>query len=549
MRGKFLLLAAMMLAGVAVAHSQVSAVVTIPAGSPGPSGGSGGYPSNPYEKEPATFALIAKRPGAPQGKVWVRSDAQGLHLWGSVEGEAPQWPEQKAEMLAKDHVEVWLAAAPEVTMPPVGWGNQFGKIEMKSAEDCKGQTDPQTGSTEAGGANCVRWYGEQVKYRAQFERLFARQWLLAGSPNFGDAHVEEEYATEAWRTLEGDLFREFLPEDLRPKTAGAVTGGVSIVYGKSETEKDAAGNPYQKNIATGYEFYLGIPWAAFPPVATLELSDLWLMVDVFGAAPEGKKTGAYATTSAARVWGKPESFNHVKLEVARGFAVSPCGDPLVETNIYEDAIPAWFFPPKKAGWVGGDFIVTNPAGGYAYAPMGVSPEVEEHQHFWKELEGGDWVCGPRLRLKRGNGTKGFPFVVDEKTLEVRALGDGWLMVRSGPSASTVSAFGSGQCGACTVANLNLYAISPEGEATPALELTPALGATGNSPDAVDFDIAEDLTKVTEYDEAPSGDDANANPGWSSTTYCLQAHVYAQCGTAKDVKPPSPPHYPEFRSQE
>jgi hypothetical protein len=564
MRGAVLVLVAMVGAA-SVARSQTSAVqasgstnrtaatvVTIPAGSPGPGGGSPveGFVTNPYAKEPPSFTLIAKTPGARMGKVWVRSDGTGLHLWGSVEGGAPVWPEQKADLLAKDHVEVWLAAVPDVTMPPVGWGNQFGKIEMKSAEDCKGQTDPQTGSPEAGGAACVRWYAEQVRYRAQFRRLFARQWLLAGSTNFGRAHVVEAYATEAWRTLEGDLFAEDLPDGLEPKAAGLAKGGVNIVYSKSETGgHDAAGNAYQKNVATGYEFYLEIPWEAFPPAPSLEVSDLWLMVDVFGAAPTGKKTGEYATTSAGREWGVPASFNHVKLEAARGFRLSPCEEPLVEQNIYEDQVAAWFFPVRaseKPSWLGTDFIVTNPAGGYDYAPTGVSPEAEAHTHFWKPLDGGGWVCGPRLAVKRGSVTKGFPFFVDEKTLDARVLGDGWLLVRSGPSASMLSVFGSGQCGACTVANVNFYAISPEGEVTPALELSPALGAGAEEPDAVDFTIAPDWKQVTEYDEATPGDDANAQPAWSSTTYCLEGHGFVKCGEEKDVQPPNPPHYREFQ---
>ena len=58
--------------------------------------------TNPYAKEPPSFTLIAKTPGARMGKVWVRSDGTGLHLWGSVEGGAPVWPEQKADLLAKD---------------------------------------------------------------------------------------------------------------------------------------------------------------------------------------------------------------------------------------------------------------------------------------------------------------------------------------------------------------------------------------------------------------------------------------------------------------
>jgi hypothetical protein len=46
--------------------------------------------------------------------------------------------------------------------------------------------------------------------------------------------------------------------------------------------------------------------------------------------------------------------------------------------------------------------------------------------------------------------------------------------------------------------VNFYAISQAGDATPVLELSPALGAGAEEPDAVDFAIASDWTKVTEY---------------------------------------------------
>lgn len=64
-----------------------AAMVTVPAGSPAPSGGStpGGYVDNPYEKEAPTFVLIPKTGDARKGSVWVRSDEAGLHIWGRVE--------------------------------------------------------------------------------------------------------------------------------------------------------------------------------------------------------------------------------------------------------------------------------------------------------------------------------------------------------------------------------------------------------------------------------------------------------------------------------
>jgi hypothetical protein len=34
-------------------------------------------------------------------------------------------------MLAKDHVEVWLAAEPQLALPPVGWGNPKRGLDGK----------------------------------------------------------------------------------------------------------------------------------------------------------------------------------------------------------------------------------------------------------------------------------------------------------------------------------------------------------------------------------------------------------------------------------
>jgi hypothetical protein len=85
---------------------------------------------------PPTLPLIGKSPEAHRGNVWLRSTDEGLHIWGKVErGEQEiQWPRLRSEMLSADHIEVWLAASPDPTMPAVGWGNQFGMSELTSAQ-------------------------------------------------------------------------------------------------------------------------------------------------------------------------------------------------------------------------------------------------------------------------------------------------------------------------------------------------------------------------------------------------------------------------------
>lgn len=106
----------------------------------------------------------------------------GFHVWGKIEADEQgfHWPQQKSEMLSSDHIEVWLATSPEVSLPPIGWGNQFGATELASLKNCADQVDPHSGEPASGAKNCERWYNEQLQYRQYLRRLFVRQWLIAG---------------------------------------------------------------------------------------------------------------------------------------------------------------------------------------------------------------------------------------------------------------------------------------------------------------------------------------------------------------------------------
>jgi hypothetical protein len=116
---------------------------------------------------PPSLTLIAHSPQAHNGNIWLRSADDGLHIWGKVEADEQgfHWPQQKSEMLASDHIEVWLATSPEVPMPEIGWGDQFGTAELGSLKDCASKVDPHTGGPGSGVENCERWYDNQVQYR------------------------------------------------------------------------------------------------------------------------------------------------------------------------------------------------------------------------------------------------------------------------------------------------------------------------------------------------------------------------------------------------
>jgi len=531
-------------------------LLSLPVASACQSGGTvavhAGVTGDPYA-EPATMDLIPKDAGAHPGKIWVRYADDGLHIWGKVQVNDSDlhWPLEKFEMLSSDHVEIWLSESKTVAMPPIGYGNQFGEIDFKSVADCASEDQDGPGSPRTPAIEqCERWYNEQLPYRKQLERLFTRQWLAAGNGGTGQAKsFFEDFATTAYANLEAAFFDAVLPDSLKPQHDDQVISQFADDHGKHETKHDAAGHPYEVGIATGYTFHFFIPYSAFPPAQQLDLRDLWVMVDVFGHAPDGKKMGALSTTSSQRVWGKPSSFNHLVLDTPRAHNVTPCRAAAIEHNMYGESIPAWYFPlaGKEPLYLSTMYDVENPAGGYMYDPSGVSPILSTNEHFWKTLPGGGFVCGPELAYRKGELLTPTGYHVEKKYFDTRTLADGWMLVRSGPDMSTQSRFGSGQCGSCPVVGFQIYAISPKGEVTLALDIHDEFAGMDGSADGGDLTIAPDWSRVTFYkefvtylDDGKGGQKEN----WTSDSYCLQGHAYKGCGKEDNAKPPKPANFPE-----
>lgn len=489
-----------------------------------------------------TLPLIPNSPQAPHGSVWMRTTEDGLHIWGKVDrgDQEIRWAQQKSEILTSDHVEVWLATAPDVPMPAVGWGNQFGMQELKSENDCGGFGDPHTGEKVTGTRNCERWYQEQRRYREQFRRLFVRQWLITGNNYTGPTHSFEEFASSAYDDLTASLFPEDLPRTLAAKRDDPLKAEIAIDF-TPETRKNEDGREYQYNRAKGYHFHVFIPYTAFPPTQQLKLSDLYVMVDVFGAAADGKMRGTYSTTAPHRQWGRPEKFNRIQLDTPRTFAITPCEYKPEQKDLYDNTFSAWFFPAAAGNNdLHTTFALINPEQGYLYAPSGTSPKVWPAGYFWKPLKDGAIVCGPSLAWRKGATLRRTEFTLDPH-FATKSLADGWTLLQSGPSTSTVSQFGSGACGACPELNFAIYAIPPGGEITSALALNQDLTGVPNQPDGADMTIADDWSRIILYLNG-SGEEEYGASGWKSLTYCLNSHAYKQCGSAKNVQPPNPPHY-------
>jgi len=497
----------------------------VPVVRPGPDAyNSGGVIS--WDRGAPTFQLIPQGPGARSGRIWVSSSASGLFIEGQLDGPKPVWPATRAELLGADHIEVWLAAEPKLDLPPIGWGNQFGENDLDSAKDCVGLEDSGPGSAPRQEA-CRSWYEQQVLYRKQFRKLFVRQWLLAGDPlTYRMKYSVEAYASAAMQSITNAISSDaYIPATIAP----ALHDGVRIAILNTPPDKP------------GYDFQIVIPYSAFPPVPSLDVSDLWLMVDVFGAAPTGRKMGAFSTTAPNRKWGDPSTFNHVRIERPLRMQLTPCSYPLTQKDVYDKEQPTFVYPVPFGTADGAPVVIDksiilgNPEGGYLYDPVGASPGEGIDQFFSKATGNGGFVCGPLLAYKNGSVSIKTDKVLHEDSFATKVLPDGWTLVRTGPRADSTT-FGSGECGACPRAQLQIYAISPQGEIETALDIYKIT----LEPDtwAADFQFAPDWSRAAYYSQ-PSTQSADPAP-WKETDYCLSGHSYEPCGVKENVKPPNPP---------
>ena len=499
--------------------------------------------------EPPDITLVPRGQGARHGHLWIRTWPDGLIIAGKVDGGPPGFPYTKDQIMSRDHVEVWLTGAPDVDLPKIGWGNQHEDVTLdKGAESCADwvKTDPQANSR----VNfdplkaCQEWAATQVRYRPYFQRLFARQWLM--TPDF----TIEAFATPAFEEIQ----RWFggLPEVMKPKQ--------NPNMGRADTRLHPE--------PTGYSFQVLIPRVAFPPLPASNVRKLYLLVDVFNAAPVGKKMGAYSTSSPARVWGKPITFNRLRLDPPTLFSVTPCNLPLTgkdkEADKPRQDQPAWLVPDPNPShpFVSDTFIVVNDSAGYRYEPEGLSPTVRVTHHFWKNVGKEEWVCGPEMTYFKEGRSHGASTTIGEDGFDAKRLPDGTLLVKEGPRAQ-YSEFGSGECGGCPMSVLRIFDVGKDLNPYWALDIGDGVGGAGHPIVSEDFSVSPDWSRITKYQLTNSlmvrgfgfYDREYNGTGWSSTTWCLQksppgeaggGYEYQICDVKQNVKPPNPPLVKKLR---
>jgi hypothetical protein len=519
MSTRFLNLALLVFAATALAQHQPAAVVV-----PELQSNSLAEGLSLLTRQAPDLKLAPKEPGGRTGRLWIRNVGTALLIVGQVDGDAPQFPKTKNEVLAGDHVEVWLAPVTEVLLPPIGWGNQFGEQLLPHGPDSctqwvkEQEKDPETEKT------CRTWAIQQQQYRVAFKKLFVRQWLLT-----------PDYSTEAFSTPAFDLI-------LAKYAAGKKTSkaqDLEALKPKGKVQMRFA----PRSDGPGYNFQIQIPYTAFPPLNTLDLHSLWLMVDVFSPAPQGRKMGPYSSSSQLRAFAKPETFNRLELQPSRRFHLSPCDVALESADKYGEKHAGWFVPQhdQTSQFEAESFILVNEAQGYAYDPSGLSPVARTVHHFWRKLGDDEWVCGPQLAYRNAGKSQVYGSPVDEEGFDARRLSDGTVLVKSGPQVF-YSEFGSGECGACPHYSLDILALDKSLKLQKALSLG---GVVRGDSDAVDFSISPDWLKIVQYKEQPVSPNSDQTT-WTATSYCFKGVEYIKCGEQKNIQPPDPPLLKELR---
>jgi hypothetical protein len=472
--------------------------------------------------------LIPQMEGARTGKVYLRKTFKGLIIAGTVTGGTPQFATTAAELMTKEHLEIWLGVTPNPELPAIGWGNQFDDIELPQGEaSCAGLGKTTSSVSNVKLEECQEFVRKQKRYRVYFNRLFVRQWQLA--PNV----AVERFAAMAYQTIEErfgagkDHNPEMLPKLLKP------SGVPESVF---RTRPDS----------TGYDFEVLVPWKLFQPTDNKTLKDIAVLIEAYAPAVPGEKFGVYATSAPGRRYGTASTFNQARFAEERTYELTPCDYDLNGLDIHDKQVKALFFPTESQ-LISDTFILENYKMGYAYGPSGLSPRARPTHFFWKQLEKNEYVCGPTLRYKKGdqvaelettdNQSTSQVVIEEEKSFDVRRLSDGILLIKDGPR-QTWSKYGSGMCGGCPRAFAQFFTFSSDFKVRRVFQM---YDVVGNEISDVDVQVSPDWSRIAVYrlkaDLSPGGN--QPEPTWRDQFYCFKNKTYGECEPEAHSPAPEP----------
>ncbi len=535
---------------------------------------------------PPDLTLVPRGEGARRGHIWIRTEqipsySYGLWVAGKVDGPPPDFAPTLDLLPSKDHIEIWLAASREVDLPEIGWNDHGQPVTLpQGAASCKDWADNINQEVERRGGSknnpylaslgsveglkeCQAWAASQARYREYFKRLFVRQWMV------GPNQQIETFATPASEHISDWYWNHTgpLPEPMSPPQQGMLD--VHLFPETTTYAGEMASQIVAKIFpeATGYSFAVFIPFNAFPPLPSLETSELYVMVDVFNAAPQGKNMGAYSTSSPARVWGKPSTFNALRLDPPFSFPLTPCHLPFLEGTDAGDKDFMWIVPNtlrSSPDALSDTFKVVAEDESDWGNNYPLSPKLMTYHHFSRLFRPGPgkdsslWVCGPNLAVgyfpvpgvAKGGQTKSYSDqVISEEGLDYKKMPDGRLLIKVGPAVGSVGQ-SHGNCGAAPKTDLRVFDLDQDLH----LDTAIALGSVICGPSLLsqDFTVSPDWSQITEYDDNKTDDGSDS---WTSTTYCLTSgegsvdklnrfipgmYHYVGCSEKHNVQPPEPP---------
>ncbi|HKV10571.1 MAG TPA: ankyrin repeat domain-containing protein, partial [Thermoanaerobaculia bacterium] len=212
-------------------------------------------------------------------RVWLAFGEEGLVVAGEVRDDAVLWPAGPGDLLASDHVEVWLAF-PGVGMPDLGFGSQWGWTDLPGLKAC---AEADFISEDTVLEECEQWVGWQLERRRVLPRLFVRQFLIAPD------QVTEAFWHEALSILGED--------DVPPETKACCAGAVSRF-------QPAAG---------GYTFEALLPPGLWPATRQMPIQEVRLQIDFVDNDAGHEKQETFLSSSRERKFGRPETLNRARL--------------------------------------------------------------------------------------------------------------------------------------------------------------------------------------------------------------------------------------------
>jgi hypothetical protein len=427
-------------------------------------------------------ARTVKQDGSDSVLLWVGQTSQGFVVAGRLNDPRFPFAATTAAHQSGSRLEIWLSLAEDFEFPPMIYGEENGAAAEAAAK-----------------ASCLAWRKKESDLRDNGKKLFTRMWRVVPSA------AEEAYALPAYDSMAG-VEQEALGF---PRPDG-------LPERRFRTAADGA-----------VTFEVLIPWNLFPPANRLNIERAQFRADFDWegfTSPSTGPTNAYAGYEVLPV-----------VEVAPPVVVriGQCAQPLQAFDTRGEEVPAFYFLNPDGRSAGRVFIFDNYQ--EPYRPQFPQADYKglltlNVPGFAQTLGNDEFLCGPYLSYRKGNGVKQFPiwtgpdpgtFLIGQMgPLLVKAMPDGTRLLRLGP----VQSFYSLSHKASAIWTMKIFSLSPSLDAQEAL----SVGAWMYDISGFAIEISDDWRRVTVFREKGN---------WESETFCLSGTVYKNCG--ENLNAPAP----------